>query len=341
MESQSISPLGAVEALAAQNLPLDYDPQDHEDDAPEPFRLPTLPEAVAYLRGQVHWLYVLVPLAIMLYTPLKMCWKIWSAPDSPQAYQPLIPLAVGFLLWLRREPLSELWQEVQEDPDAKRGSKWLLLVGCLLMVAFYPVNLPTFSMFAFVVIVWGVVLYVYGGRMFRAMLAPLLFLVTLVPFPNVAVDQSTQFLQMSCTRAAAQVIELSRIECEATGNVLTLDKSDKTGQRTYKVEVVAACSGMSILLPLLVMTVWLLMAMEATWTQRILMLFAAVGVAFFMNTLRIVAISLVGYLDRDAGKLLHDANSWLFTGLAFYLTFLAGRALGIKKLWAPSDSFVP
>ena len=50
-----------------------------------------------------------------------------------------------------------------------------------------------------------------------------------------------------------------------------------------------------------------------------------------MNTLRIVVMGLVGVHNANWAQQLHDTNSWVFTALAFYLTFLIAGKIGPRK----------
>jgi len=54
-----------------------------------------------------------------------------------------------------------------------------------------------------------------------------------------------------------------------------------------------------------------------------------------MNVLRIVAFGLIGTVNPVLAEELHDANSAVFTALAFYLTFLSAGLL--LRRWRRRD----
>jgi exosortase len=289
---------------------------------------PPRSDALQGLRSEIrrhwHWALPVFPLLVILWGPLQWAWKTWSVPDSPQAYQPFVPLAAGFLVWVRRHELAGLYQSTRNSP---RGQLWLVLIGCAILLTSHAAQLASISFFGLIVTGAGVVLYIYGARMLRALTVPILLLMTMIPLPGFVVDQPTQQLQLASTSAAGRILDTLRVPTLVEGTSLMT--------REYSCRVGAACSGMGILLPLFVMTLWLLVLMEATPGQRVFLLFLSFWVAVAMNVARIVVTMLVGQIEKDLASMLHDASAWIFTALAFYLTYLASRAIGIRELHHP------
>ncbi len=259
-----------------------------------------------------------------MWGPLQWCWKTWSAPDSPQAYQPLMLPAAAALVWLRRNQLKAVYDSTRNRP---RGGLWLLVFGCLLMLLAHATQMASVSIGAFVIIVAGVVVRIYGWEMLWSLRTPILFLLTMIPLPGFMIDYPTQELQLSGTRIGASILSNLHIPTVAQGTMLITQH--------YQVEIAPACSGVGILLPLLVMTLWLLLIMEGSTGGKLFVLMAGFWIALGVNILRIVSMGLIGQISPEIANQLHDANSWLFTAIAFYLVYLTAKLVGIRELCGP------
>jgi len=267
------------------------------------------------------WIWIGLVSAVLMYQPVVWCLSIWSAPDSPQAYQPLVPFAVAYLVWTRRKALADL---AARTAGQVQSTIWLAVSGCVLMILAYPPEIPGLSVVAAILILAGAIYYLYGLPMLRALRGPLVFLLTAAPLQEAIIDKATARLQLASTTAAGEALRLMHLPIGTEGNYLVI--SD------YRLEITPACSGLGLLLPVLVITIWLLMLMEATWLKRILLCCYSVATAVLINILRIIAMGAVAYYDHDVAAMLHDANSWLFTALAFAAMLGWARVLRINKV---------
>ncbi len=282
---------------------------------------PTIPSSPNSRRNLI---VLLIAFALASYLPFVIGYqRSWYKADSPDSYQPLVPLGAAVLAWIRREELSAIYSD--SLPYARR-SIWLVSVGCLLMLAAHLTHGWQVSMAAFLVITVGSVLYLYGSEVVKAAAVPLLFLCLIFPHPYR--HATTQMLQINSTQAAGNVIDAVGYKNKIEGNTIVLDK--------YRVEVTAACSGVGILLPLVLMSLWLLGMMQSNGVQKLFLLSSAVIIALTVNVLRIVAMALIGRFNPSLADKLHDANSWIFTILAFALTYGVSRLIGIRKPWEPT-----
>ncbi len=264
-----------------------------------------------------------VTFALVCYLPFFIGYqRSWYKADSPDSYQPLVPLGAIVLAWIRREELIAVSHD--SLPFARR-SLWLAVVGCFLMLVAHITHGWATSMAAFLAITTGSVLYLYGSEVVKAAVVPLLFLCLIFPHPFR--HTTTQMLQLNSTQAAGNLLEGVGCKNKIEGNTIVLDK--------YRVEVTQACSGVGILLPLVLMSLWLLGMMQSNAMQKLFLLASAVIIALAVNVLRIVAMALIGRFNPSLADKLHDANSWIFTILAFALTYAVSRLIGIRNPLEP------
>lgn len=278
-----------------------------------------LPAAARTLwREQRHWLILGALLLVVLIWPLTWFWQIWSMPDSPLSYQPFVPLGALWLALQDRPSLEALYREMAqlfpEDSPKRRGKLWPALAGCALMVLACIGTVPPLAMVALLIMIAGVIYRVYGPFVLTALRRPLGFLLTMAPVPNVLVSASTANLQQGCAAVAGQILHAIYPQTKAFGTFIMLPG--------YTLEVAGPCSGVSVLFPVLVLTLWLALYRRMRVGPTLILLVAGAGIALLMNVLRIVAMGLIGLANAGLAQQLHDANSAAFTALAFYLTFL-------------------
>jgi exosortase/archaeosortase family protein len=140
---------------------------------------------------------------------------------------------------------------------------------------------------------------------------------------------ATQKLQLGCATVAGQILELFHPKVKVMGTFIELPG--------YALEVVGPCSGVSILFPVLAMTVWLAMVRRMQVVPGLLLLCIGAALSLIMNVLRIVMMGMIGVFNPTLAQTLHDMNSIAFTALAFYLTFLSANLLGRRwKISLPS-----
>jgi exosortase len=274
-------------------------------------------------KTQRHWIILSLLMTVLLYRPVTWFWEIWVTPDSPLSYQPLVPIGAAWLAWVERGSVKALYEELAylfpASSPKRRGKLWPVLTGCFLMLVAYLMTVPPLAMIAFLLMVVGVIYYIYGPYILSALRKPLSFLLMMAPVPNVIVSMATQKLQLGCATVAGQILELFHPNVKVMGTFIELPG--------YALEVVGPCSGVSILFPVLAMTVWLAMVRRMHILPSLLLLCVGAALSLIMNVMRIVMMGMIGVFNPTLAQTLHDMNSIAFTALAFYLTFLSANLL--------------
>lgn len=268
-------------------------------------------------RAYAPWLLPLLGLAVALALPLHWCWARWSELDSPQSYQPLVPLGAAWLAWQRRSELAQAWQNA--SPNTKGvGKVGRMVAGGLILMLGHAMQLGMLGVVGAVAMLAGLVRCVYGDGVLRILAVPFGFLLLAAPLPNSLLGPATARLQMVCTQGAGHALSNLGVQNQVAGNLIFL--------HNFQLEVIAPCSGISIVFPVVVMTVWIMLARRAHPLLTLAALVPAAVVALAMNVLRITAVGLIGSVNPPLARSLHDPLSWLFTALAFGLTWgLIGR----------------
>jgi len=273
------------------------------------------PESVANWRQPFLVGLLLAGLVVALYGPvlklLVLDW--WQDPNYGHGF--FVPLFVGYILWQERSR----WRAVSRQP-----SNWglLAMLGAigLLMVGSLGAELFT-SRFSLLVLLGGMVLFLAGWEMLRAVSFPLGFLFFMIPLPTIIYNEATLPLQLLASRLAVHFLQIFQVPALREGNLIFLPN--------YTLEVVEACSGIRSLMSLLTLAVaygyWI---QERSW-MRITLVIMMAPIAIISNGLRIFGAGVLAYrvAPQTAEGFFHLFSGWLVFLCALLFMLLAHRLL--------------
>lgn len=273
------------------------------------------PESVANWRQPFLVGLLLAGLVVALYGPvlklLVLDW--WQDPNYGHGF--FVPLFVGYILWQERSR----WRAVSRQP-----SNWglLAMLGAigLLMVGSLGAELFT-SRFSLLVLLGGMVLFLAGWEMLRAVSFPLGFLFFMIPLPTIIYNEATLPLQLLASRFAVHFLQIFQVPALREGNLIFLPN--------YTLEVVEACSGIRSLMSLLTLAVaygyWI---QERSW-MRITLVIMMAPIAIISNGLRIFGAGVLAYrvAPQTAEGFFHLFSGWLVFLCALLFMLLAHRLL--------------
>lgn len=242
--------------------------------------------------------------------------RAWGSSDDYSHGFAIIPLALYFV-WQKRAALLE--EEI-------RG-RWPGLLLAVLALVCYVVGkkgeMYTVVSLSLILFLWGSTIYLFGYRIFRSLLFPLLILLFMVPVPSQLVAALTIPLQMIVTKISVWCASAIGIPIYREGNVINLPGG------TF--EVVQACSGLRSIMALLtlgaVVSYWTLKSNLLRWVLFIL----AVPIAVLVNILRVfLLVTVFHYQNIDLSQ--GTAHTMLGLGVfvvALGLFMLSGRGLSL------------
>ena len=213
-----------------------------------------------------------------------------------------------------------LWKRWPKAADAQ-PSPWLpglvLVAGALAARAYFHERGQTWLETATLLgVIFGLGLTRLGWPTMRRVWSAFAFLVFLFPLPtqvNTALSQPLQSLATTCSCA---LLKLTGLWVMPEGNVILVG--------TEKLEVAAACNGLSMLMSLAATVAAFASLMPmATW-KRVILLASIIPIALLSNILRIAATAWCYYqFGSEVGsKYAHDAAGWLMMPTAMGLVFL-------------------
>jgi len=263
--------------------------------------------AAAPVAALLAWIYAGV---------LRELWTKWTTNDN-YSHGPLVPAVAALLVVARRRRLAAL---------PIRGS-WLglplIASGCALEIAGLRADVFTLQGWSLIVVLFGVVLTLFGREWTRALAFPLGFLVFMLTFPPLIVNQLSFALKEVTVRFAQRA-------AEGLGATLLRD-----GMTIYlaggELRVENPCSGLRSLLALLATGALFAGLQHGGGWRRLVLFLTAVPVAMVANAIRITALILVGHYVGvpAAGGLVHDVSGYVLYGIALV------ALLGVRRLLTP------
>ena len=281
------------------------------------------------------WLIIIAGLAVTFGNAFRCMWiyhwfPAWGGRglslydrfvegDSYYTHAPLVPLlsvAIGYLL-LRHTKVSL-------RPRPVLGGL-VLAISLLVQLAACRVGVQFVQGFAFIGVVAGLVLTLWGGCALRRLWFPIAILFFMMPPPPMVIAELNFRLKMVAADWGVGIASAAGIPVERLGATLLVG-SDK------EMTVGNACSGLRTLISLLGFGAVYVYVCKLRGWWRVGLFAAVIPVAVVSNCIRITSLIVVAYLIdvKTATGAFHDASGVLVFVSAFLLMF------GIEKavLWA-------
>ena len=266
--------------------------------------------------------YNLLLLAIIIiafgiaYTPvLKGLIQTWANSDEYSHGFFIIPISL-FIVWKKREHLAN----IQLQP-----SIWGLLItaiSLLIYIVGYFAGVTTLCSLTIIPFWLGIVLFLYGPAMTKALIFPISLLFFMIPIPAQIFSYLTIPLQLFVSKMSVILSSSFGVPIFGEGNVIHL--------KNRTLEVVEACSGLRSLVTLLTLTLLFgYFSLNSNLLRGVLFL-SAIPIAIIVNIFRVLMIVLsFHYYDFDLT--LDKYHTWfglVIFSLALIIIFTIKEVLG-------------
>ena len=240
------------------------------------------------------------------------------APQYNFEHGKLVPLIFAYLVWYHRDELAKAKKE-----GSNQGLIWVV-IGCMIFAMGARTLQGRVGMAAGPVMLYGIVLYLWGKEVARILLFPIVFLVFMIPVS--AIEQATSSLQFMVTGISQLVCGLVGIPLYAEGTTLRpLDQSFKG------FDVAEGCSGIRSLMAMVMVTaIYVHLTQTKLWKKATILLFST-GFAIIGNAGRIVSIFIVAKLFGSdfAGGPYHEYSGYVSFPIALAAMLMMSRLLDL------------
>jgi exosortase len=256
-----------------------------------------------------------------LYAPtLREAAQAWLHDEYQSHGVFIIPVSL-FLLWLRREELS------QAKPRPAAWGLLLLALGLIVQVGSRLLQVQTqcFGIWSLVLALYGSILILHGPELWKIARFPVLFLMLAGGIPGKIIFPLSLRLQMISSTGAVFVMKMLGLPVYQEGNVI--------GVPGHELEVADACSGLKKLVALFAFSLIYGYLFDTSPAKRLLLVAATVPIAILANILRVAGLIVVTCYGGE--RALHIAHDWaeIFVLVVAFLMFVGlGKVLGCKTL---------
>jgi exosortase len=203
-----------------------------------------------------------------------------------------------------------------------RNAGLLLMIAAVAILMGGSLGAEVFtSRISILILLAGMILFLAGGELLRALSFPLGFLVLMIPIPVIIYNQITFPLQLLASRVATCWLELLRVPVLREGNVLVLPD--------YSLQVVEACSGIRSLMTLITLAVaYGYLAERRPWARYALALMM-IPIAIVANAVRVMGTGILVYQFGPgvAEGPFHEFSGWIIFLAALALMLVCHRIL--------------
>ena len=179
--------------------------------------------------------------------------------------------------------------------------------------------------FSMIVVITGLVWYLFGRAYLRVLILPLMFLLFMIPLPAVILNTITFPLQLLAAKLSTFSLHLIGLPVYREGNIIFLPHAT--------LEIVEACSGIRSLVSVAALTVVFAYITQRHICMRGILVVSAVPIALAANAFRIWGTGVLAYLygTKVAEGFYHTFAGWLVFVVAFILLLVEGFVLSL--LW--------
>ena len=255
------------------------------------------------------WSVILIGLILLLYAAVikSLVAQWWTDADYGHGF--FVPLFSGYILWHTRER----WTKVEVKPS---NFGFVVIVGAIALLLLGSLGAELFTgRFSLLVLLAGMILFLAGWKMLRAVSFPLGYLIWMIPMPVIIYNQITFPLQLIASRLATAWLELAQVPVLRDGNILIMSN--------YSLEVVEACSGIRSLMTLMALAVaYGYLVSPRRWVRYVLAAFM-VPIAIVTNAIRLMGAGLMAHRFGPAAAegFLHQFSGWAIFLVALLLMF--------------------
>ena len=242
--------------------------------------------------------FALASVVVAFIPAFKQLYEIANLAPA-YSYIVIIPALSAVLFWrlrgrLRGLPFTGSWYG-------------LILVGAglFLRIVGQFSTMSTVVRYAFLMVIYGLVLSLTGSAVFRRLLLPLCVLIFMVPLPMFLTDEISLKLQLMSSWVGVELIRLAGISVYLEGNIIDLG--------AYQLEVAEACSGLNYLFPLMILSFLIAYFFRGPLWKKVLIFFSSIPLTVLMNSLRIgvIGVTVEYWGPQMAEGMLHEFEGWL------------------------------
>jgi exosortase len=258
-----------------------------------------------------------------LYSPIffQLYKSRWENIDYTHAYL-ILPVSL-WLAWRKRQEIRAALT-ASASPSVATWGMALLVLGALMFVFGWRMDYLMVSSLSFIVVLFGMILYRYNGKVAQILRFPILYLLLLVPPPLGILDAITIPMRKGVS-IMTEVILKPFYPVVRDGMMLQVGHA--------QVFVGAPCSGFRSLVSMFALALIYVYLIKLARSKKMIILAMVIPFALVGNVIRVISLTLVTYyFGKEAGEgFFHGFSGMLIFVLLIMALIGTGKMLGEGK----------
>lgn len=269
-------------------------------------------------KAKIIYSFLWVMVLVMFFPILRSLYaQRWDALGYTHAFF-ILPISIGLAYW-KREELTQAYLETQN----RFGLVNLIIfvLGLLLYLFGWRQDYTVISAFALIPFLYGFIGFIYGNKVQKKLLFPILYLLLMVPPPFALLDRATLPLRYISAYGVEGVFKLLGFAVQRKGLMYMVEG--------HQMVIDDACSGFRSLITMFSLGIVYVYVIKSKILKKAVLIVSILPLAIIGNMLRIMTISLLGiYFGEDVAQgFLHS-----FSVIVIFLFIVLGF-LAIESLW--------
>lgn len=253
-------------------------------------------------------------LLIACYAPVLYYLVRQWATDEDMGHGFFAPAIAAYIIWQNRAELSRM------TPQPNHWGLLIILWGTAqLMLGTLGAEI-FLARTSFLITLVGIILYLCGWKVLKALAFPLCLLLFMFPLPAIIYARITLPLQIFATSVAEVILGWLGIPVLRDGNILEL--------ASQKLNVVEACSGIRSLLSLSFLSLTYAYFFDKKVWMRWALLFATIPIAIAANSMRVTLTGVLSEIRTDLAQgFFHTLEGWVLFLVALFLLVICHQLI--------------
>ncbi len=256
--------------------------------------------------------YLIWILVAILYYPLfsNLYNMRWDTVDYSHAYF-ILPLSL-WLAWRKRGEIKNISQETRLDKK-NVSSFFILLLGILMFIFGLRQDYIFIQTLSLIPLLFGLIGFLYGGKMVITLSFPVLYLLLLVPPPFGIIDSITLPMRHGISVLTEKILFFLNYPISRKGLLLTIGYND--------IFMGAPCSGFRSLITMFSLILVYVYISKGNLSKKLILTAFIIPMALLGNLLRVITLCLITfYFGEEAGQgFFHN-----FSGIVIFIITLSG-----------------
>lgn len=257
---------------------------------------------------------------ILAYLPsFFWMWDRWFAKDSYYSHGILIPFVSGYLIWLKKKELARIPRRYSP------WGMWFIASGIIVHAVSSLFRVYFSSLFSLLLVIVGIILCLYGSKILKKIIFPVLFLFFMMPLPLVAVVYISFKMKLFAAGIARSVLQNMGFAAIREGSIIKMPHAS--------VIIDDVCSGLRSLISLTALASVFVYWMKGSAVKKVFIALSALPIAVATNVCRIVFLSFASEVwgPQYATGFIHDLSGFFVFALAFAMLYVL-----VKLIDSPS-----